>query len=701
MSQLDINISRSRTFKFFRMVAIYRVLTHISESPPPVRSWVPNLMLGASCIYMFNALIYRPCDDRAEQALAEECALWVYSTHNPAAEENEGLDLIEEPNMVPCTTTRGLYFLSAIVQDEGQGHIRLPRARLLDRALLARLYGFSMLADVFKALGGGLLGLSARSTANKKRTANKKVTVRITAFQSQLTLHDFDFAAQGIQPHCSMAMTGLDAPMNRFHEEDIEQTLDRQFSELWAQFPSDLIQCSPNHRNRNDPAYVHLTMEERHNVTVDLFKSFALPFDAVYIRTCQDTAQWRALFFDKFFPHPGTALSSTLQNFRNCTYLNAYSAALERLKRGDMPQVRAALWEQFNELRWLPHAESDRMWPTRPRQPSHLWTTLPSTHTGPAVNIVVNPRFYPGPRCIHLADHAPPPHRNLAEEDDHFAEVYNRVLVRQSNRDLEGLDHSSLRGGSELLESIRRDRDNSHRRSLTREESSPAPAAFARRAHTTATPRPQEEEESSPAPAASRRAHTTATPHPQEEEESSPAPAAFARRAHTTATPRPQEEEESSPAPQTIASRLRGGATGDIKEESSCDLTSPKIPRAAVNTAPSLFQLIRGQKRPACPEAPGLSSSTRNVRPRTDTSLPTSFSTSQELPNPVTASEFKSSTWSDGDDEAGEFKSSTWSDDDDEAGEFKSSTWSDDDDEAGEFKSSTWYDDAGELETLG
>ena len=652
MSQLDINISRSRTFKFFRMVAIYRVLTHISESPPPVRSWVPNLMLGASCIYMFNALIYRPCDDRAEQALAEECALWVYSTHNPAAEENEGLDLIEEPNMVPCTTTRGLYFLSAIVQDEGQGHIRLPRARLLDRALLARLYGFSMLADVFKALGGGLLGLSARSTANKKRTANKKVTVRITAFQSQLTLHDFDFAAQGIQPHCSMAMTGLDAPMNRFHEEDIEQTLDRQFSELWAQFPSDLIQCSPNHRNRNDPAYVHLTMEERHNVTVDLFKSFALPFDAVYIRTCQDTAQWRALFFDKFFPHPGTALSSTLQNFRNCTYLNAYSAALERLKRGDMPQVRAALWEQFNELRWLPHAESDRMWPTRPRQPSHLWTTLPSTHTGPAVNIVVNPRFYPGPRCIHLADHAPPPHRNLAEEDDHFAEVYNRVLVRQSNRDLEGLDHSSLRGGSELLESIRRDRDNSHRRSLTREESSPAPAAFA-------------------------------------------------RRAHTTATPRPQEEEESSPAPQTIASRLRGGATGDIKEESSCDLTSPKIPRAAVNTAPSLFQLIRGQKRPACPEAPGLSSSTRNVRPRTDTSLPTSFSTSQELPNPVTASEFKSSTWSDGDDEAGEFKSSTWSDDDDEAGEFKSSTWSDDDDEAGEFKSSTWYDDAGELETLG
>ncbi|KAM5530101.1 hypothetical protein V8D89_016230, partial [Ganoderma adspersum] len=377
------------TFKFFRMVAIYRVVLSLSQSPPPVRSWVPSLMLGASCIYMFNALIYRPSDDRAEQALAEECAMWIYPTHDPADRHNRGLDLIEEPTMIPCTISRGLYFLSAIVHDSG--HLRLPRARLLDRSLLARLYGFPMLADVTKALGGGSLGLSARSTANKARTANKKVTVRVTAFQSQPSFHNFDFAAQGIEAHSLMAMTGEDAAMNDANEDNtVEETLDRGFSELWLQFPSDIIQCSPNHRNRNKPAYVHLSLQERQDVTIELFRSFTLPFDSVYIRTCQDTAQWKKLFFDKFFPPPGTALSSTLQNFRNCTYLNAYSVALQRLKRGDIPRVRAALWEQFNQLRWLPHAESDRMWPTRPKSTSNLWTPLPATHEGPAVNVVVN-----------------------------------------------------------------------------------------------------------------------------------------------------------------------------------------------------------------------------------------------------------------------------------------------------------------------
>ncbi len=534
------------------MAAIYRVIADLAKAPSPARAWVPSLMLGASCIYMFNALIYRPSDDRAEQALAEECALWIYPTLDPADPDNEGTDLVEEPIMVPCTTSRGLYFVSAICSDEG--NLRLPRARLLDRALLARLYGLPNLGDVAKALGGGILGLSARSTAHKARTANKKVTVPVTAFQSQPHFHDFNFAARGIEAHPPLAMTGDDTPMNRFHQDDdVEEPLDRAFAKLWAQFPSDIIQCSPNLRSRTQPAYVHLTVAERQDITIEFFKSFSLPFDAVYIRTCQNIAQWRALFFDKYFPPPGTSLSSTLQNFRNCTYLNAYSLELARLRPRDIPQVREALWDQFNQLRWVPHAESDRMWPTRPRPLSRLWTPLPANHQGPAVNIVVNPRFYSGPDSIYLQDNTPPLQQTLVDEDAALADMYQRVLVRQSNPDN---DRSSLLGGTDALNSIRREREN---------------ASFSRHAP------PREEEESSPAPSNSHPTPTGPTRRLRdEEEESSPAPS------------------NSHPTPTGPTRRL-----WDEEEESSSTPSSPDIARGRVEVVSSFSQFTRGLKRQA------------------------------------------------------------------------------------------------------
>lgn len=618
-----------------RMLAIYRVLSELSRSPPEARGWIPSLMLGASCIYMFNALIYRASDDRPEQALAEAAALWVYPTVDPADPANVGADLIEDPALVPCTTARGLYFVSALLRDEG--NLRLPRARLLDRGLLARLYGLPNLTDVAKALGGGSLGLSARSTANKARTANRKITIPITAFLSQPTVHDFNLAARGIVTRPPMAMTGEDGPMNRFHaDDDSEESLDTAFSKLWAQFPSDLVQCSPNHRYRNQPAYIHLSHEERHTITIDFFKSFSLPFDAVYIRTCQDPAQWRTLFFEKFFPPPGVDLSSKLQNFRNCTYLNAYSQELKRLRPRDIQRIRATLWEQFDQLRWLPHAESDRMWPTRPRQLSRIWTPLPAEHKTPAANIVVNPRFYSGPQCIHLVNTVPQPNPSLVEEDQAFEDMYDRVLVRQSNT---VGDRTSL---EEELDSIRREQafqaDQSNALRREEEESSPAlPAAI-------------------PAPRRIRPLYA-------------------------------EEEEESSPAPSFLET-----ARGRVSNASSFSHFARGLKRSHSDDLPDLSDLLTRCVRPRT------SRSSFTPVPLTEQPLWGRVDTPRSI-TPVEeqhTGEFKPYLEDDDkDDDTGEFKPSLdYGDEDDDTGEFKPSPdYDDDEDDTGEFKSSLDFDD--------
>ena len=228
-------------------------------------------------------------------------------------------------------------------------------------------------------------------------------------------------------------MTGPDVfPPSPDDDEDEEGSFDEAFSTLWAQFPSDMVQQSPNFRHRTQPAYIKLTLGERDEVSIDLFKSFELPFDSVYLRLCTPS-QWRELVFDKFFPPQDMRLPDNLQNFRQCRYFGAYTRELGRLLPSDATKTRGSLWTLFQDLRWVPHPYSERMWATKRRNVGHGWFALPHGHHDLAVHIAINPKYYVSLDAITLSSGPRP--APTTEEDDNAAweELSHRIqFIRQS-----------------------------------------------------------------------------------------------------------------------------------------------------------------------------------------------------------------------------------------------------------------------------
>ncbi len=224
---------------------------------------------------------------------------------------------------------------------------------------------------------------------------------------------------KGLARQVDIQMTGPDIDLSE-ELDDEDGSLDEVFSTLWAQFPSDMVQQSPNFRHRTQPAYIKLTLGERDAVSIDLFKTFELPFDAVYIRVCTPI-QWRQLVFDKFFPPHNAPLPDNLQNFRQCRYFDSYTSEIARMSTTDALRTREALWALFQELRWVPHPYSERMWSTKRRDHTHGWYALPAGHHTLAVHLAVNPKYFTGVGSITLSSGSRP--SSVDEEDDNAAWV--------------------------------------------------------------------------------------------------------------------------------------------------------------------------------------------------------------------------------------------------------------------------------------
>ncbi|TFK77822.1 hypothetical protein K466DRAFT_439158, partial [Polyporus arcularius HHB13444] len=58
-------------FKFYRLAAMYKLLSEIKDTPGAARRWMPNMMLASVTVYMMNAVMYRPSERPAEQELAK------------------------------------------------------------------------------------------------------------------------------------------------------------------------------------------------------------------------------------------------------------------------------------------------------------------------------------------------------------------------------------------------------------------------------------------------------------------------------------------------------------------------------------------------------------------------------------------------------------------------------------------------------
>ena len=450
-----LTVDLYRYFKFFRASALYRLFKELESSPPDARAWPPSLMLGAVGVYMFNAVIYRPSEKRIEAELGRQCAFWAHPLvhpYEPAYADAEFANV----NLVPCTLDRGLYFLAGLVRDETHAVLRLAAVCQMEREELAILYKKPNLHDIAKAFGGRSFGLSLFSRSHKDRTSTRRPTVPVQALRGQLTLHDFHLTQCGVARIPTMQMTGPD--VEELDDPDDEAaSVDRVFSLIWAQFPSDVIQCAPNVKFWYQPSHVKMPQTEREAVTHDSYTSLELPFDAAYLRLCTPE-QWKQLVFDKFFPPKGSILNGNVQNFRNARYFSSYNNQLKEFSDRDAASSRDELWTLFRGLSWLPHPYSDRMWATKAmRSLPRGWSALPAGHDQTAVHIAVNASKCPDPSAIYLLG-APRPRTAEAEPEDEEDAAWVELAQRLQN--LNSLTHGQSNldlGGSvgPLLASIR------------------------------------------------------------------------------------------------------------------------------------------------------------------------------------------------------------------------------------------------------
>lgn len=394
-----------RSFKYFRTIAIYYIFNEFRTDPPPSRVFIPSLMLGAACIYMLNAIMSRPRDWRAERALRDACCLRV--PYDVDIADEDSLDQEFDVNDIrPMPEAQGMYVVADIRRDARRDWLRLPQDRVIELPQLCILYKAATLSDIRTAMGAGGITVGRRR-ANPARLNNRISQTSNVEWVNPDAITDcvFGLNDRGIRLHPSIRLAGPDQGASSDDEpDDFERNVTRDIGGLlypdsiidriWAQFPYDLIQVSPNLKSRRDPAYTTLNAEQQMKVTLELFKRPVLPFRTAWVRF-RDQKFWSTTQFDRFFPPKGARLEN-LQNFTGCRYFRDWMIVMTQATPQHAKAIRAKVHKKFMQILWLPHTESDRMWSTKIPLKSHdyhKWTMLSLTdpaEDGPGPRIALN-----------------------------------------------------------------------------------------------------------------------------------------------------------------------------------------------------------------------------------------------------------------------------------------------------------------------
>jgi hypothetical protein len=350
-------------FKCYRMKALQLVAKSLREARPPVRAAHECLVTGAILMYMFNALIFRPAEGRAESALL-------------AAASQHGL---QKNNVEPLIYERGIYFLSSL--DKIEGAFQLPTSRDLNDNFLAVLYRRDCLDDVKAemALDGKSIDPTGTGSRRLKRSSTKRkhLAVLATGF---LDAEDMDGENDdkesgdegennGEENDESEGLNGLDNPHSQMIQ--VEKPV---INQIVRQFPICVMQAAPKPKSKTDSPYLLLQDNDRQSVSIDIFKSF--DFKKVFHRAqfkIFSKDEWHSKIFPKFFPlsplindsepttnHDSWKKPKRSQGFVNALYLDNWEKLLLRADAKVMQNYVFDSW--FRHIHWLPFPEVDRMW---------------------------------------------------------------------------------------------------------------------------------------------------------------------------------------------------------------------------------------------------------------------------------------------------------------------------------------------------
>ena len=211
---------------------------------------------------------------------------------------------------------------------------------------------------------------------NPRRTQNKaRRTLRYIHEDDGPRPRLFDLEARGIHLPAPPRDGGSDVEREADEEQmsGDEHDTDEALTNLWLQFILDITGKCSNRRAAVDDSYCKLSLEQRETATEELYKNSRLSdfFNDCQWKKASDT-EWDNVF-KRFFPSEGGALNGRTQNYRSCTYYLMWARIRARaLTRGEgrAEQLLKAIKSRFDKLSWVPYAQCDRIWITKPK--SHL-----------------------------------------------------------------------------------------------------------------------------------------------------------------------------------------------------------------------------------------------------------------------------------------------------------------------------------------
>jgi hypothetical protein len=374
-----------------------------------------SLLLTAACLWLVNGIHARPEDGPAARDLMratlpvteDSNTILEYLAYNTRIapswqHEEEESDPDEDLSTVgvPYNPYGCVFFRRIVFPGEGA---EVPRFRMGGRGISAPSFEFwfdGKNREYVKAKFQRTGILSRNAVANIRSTTNKRSLVPYINLSGAPEPMLFELGAQGFSlppPDLGQAADVIDrsSPPLSDQPEDI----DAQISNLWRQFVMDLTSKSPNQRGVANPSHLRLSNIERTSGDDSPYRNIRLPeiFNAVWYRK-STTEQWRASF-DWLLPKPGHRTSDGVQNYHTCMYYRTWMGMLEENRENldVIHAIRNAFWDRIRQWRWIPHAQSDKMWPTSAKKPSSRGFTRwpPAPDRPPAPHILLHSREDP------------------------------------------------------------------------------------------------------------------------------------------------------------------------------------------------------------------------------------------------------------------------------------------------------------------
>jgi hypothetical protein len=368
---LNTHITRElRTFRAIRLFALGVILGRQSTGQPGLRVRNEALLLTAACVWLINALSARPDDGPSSRNLMDAVLPLTDASDPdhlslifPASRRGDGLeDEDDEDGDEPTIPYNpyGVIFLRTIVL------LQVPRMRAGGPGLSSAAFKFifsktedEIIHQYFR------IGIISRDTLQHNPVRSNKCRQTATYIPEPGAVQPVLFNLA--QLDLSLPPPAVDGGSDL---EDSEESadegmgIDETITQLFRQFLIDMILKVPNSKG-NSLSYSILADNARLSVTEDFYKNLRL---SEVWRTCQYKVGTKSDFklaFSHLFPPRGHKTKPKVQNYLQSQYYMKWKDICATADAATVDKIRSEIWKRVCRFNWLPHANQDKIWPTK------------------------------------------------------------------------------------------------------------------------------------------------------------------------------------------------------------------------------------------------------------------------------------------------------------------------------------------------